>query len=60
MINFTANLGEQRRDSAMLLILHRLVRDGVIFCAFETIRELTPVEKRGRRQRSVRKRNVLL
>jgi hypothetical protein len=32
----------------MLLILHRLVRDGVI-CAFEkTIREQTPVEKRGR------------
>jgi len=53
LINFTANLGEQMRDSAMLLILHRLVRDGVI-CAFEKIRELTPVGKRGRKQRSVR------
>jgi len=53
LINFTANLGEQRRETAMLLVLHGLVRDGVI-CAFETIRELTPVEKRGRNQRSVR------
>jgi hypothetical protein len=53
LINFTENLGEQRRDSAMLLILHRLVSDGVIF-AFETIRELTPVEERGRKQRTVR------
>jgi hypothetical protein len=43
----------------MLLILHRLVRDDVI-CAFETIRELTPVEKRDRKRRSVRWRKVLL
>ena len=38
------------RDAAMLLLLRRLLRGTVTFCAIENIRELTTAEKRHRKR----------
>jgi hypothetical protein len=47
-------------DAAMLLLLRRLLRDAVTFCAFEEVRELTTAQNRRRYQRSVWEREELL
>jgi hypothetical protein len=47
------------REAAMLLLLRRLLRDAVTFCAFQKIREPTTAEQRHREQLSFGERKEL-